>query len=331
MRSCIPRRALSSWRGAPARRHPRPSSRPMNRRRETQGLLFGFVGMLGFSLTVPMLRMAVHDFDPVVVGLGRILISLSMAVPLLAWRRGPFPQRRHWPGILVIALGPMIAYPLIVATALRQVPAAHGAVVVGLLPLATAIGAVLRGRERPSGAFWLAALAGSAAVVGFALVEGHWRLHAVDGWLLLAVALCGWGYAEGGHLSRELGVVSVLCWGLVVAGVLVAIPVARAVAVHGLHGSTRAWVAFAYTGVVSMFLAFLAWYHGLALGGVARVGQLQLLQPFVSLGWAAWLLGEHLSGLMLVTVLIVGATVALGRRATVRHSLDEEAVDSAGS
>ena len=126
--------------------------------------------------------------------------------------------------------------------------------------------------------------------------------------------------------------VSVLCWGLILAAILAAVPVARAVAVHGMHGSSqRLWFAFAYTGIVSMFLAFLAWYHGLALGGVARVGQLQLLQPFVSLGWAAWLLGEHLTGLMLVTVLIVGATVALGRRATVRHSLDEEAVDSAGS
>ena len=124
---------------------------------------------------------------------------------------------------------------------------------------------------------------------------------------------------------------TVLCWGLVVAGPLIAYPVLRVAAAHGLHASPRAWLALGYTGVVSMFLAFLAWYHGLGLGGVARVGQLQLLQPFFSLGWAAWLLGERLSGLMLGTALVVGATVALGRRAAVHRSLEEEAVDTAGS
>ena len=303
----------------------------MNRREETSGLLFGFIGMLGFSFTVPMTRMAVLEFDPVIVGIGRVFISCSLALIMLAWRRDPFPARQHWPGLLVVALGPMIGYPYILAVAMRQVPAAHGAVVVGLLPLSTAIWAAVRGRERPSAAFWLAAITGSAAVVGFALVEGHWALHAVDGWLLFAIALCGLGYAEGGRLSRVLGVSNVLGWGLVVATPLVAIPVLHAVAVHGLHASPRAWIALGYTGVVSMFLAFLAWYHGLGLGGVARVGQLQLLQPFFSLGWAAWLLGERLTGLMLATALVVGATVALGRRASVRRSLEEEAVDSAGS
>ena len=292
-------------------------------------MLFGFIGMLGFSLTVPMTRMAVIEFDPVVVGLGRVMISLTLAALLVLWRRDPLPRRKHWPGLLMVAAGPMVAYPLILALAMRKVPAAHGAVVVGLLPLATAICAVFRNRERPSGAFWFAAIAGSGAVVAFALAESHWQLRAVDAWLLLAIALCGLGYAEGGRLSREIGVASVLCWGLVLAGIVVAVPVARAVAAHGLHASPRAWAALIYTGVVSMFLAFLAWYHGLGLGGVARVGQLQLLQPFISLGWAAWLLGERLNWLMLVTVVAVGATVALGRRATVLRPAVDGVADPA--
>ena len=289
----------------------------MNRVDETRGLLLGGLGMLGFSLTLPMTRLAVAELDPVFVGLGRALVAAVLAAIMLAWRRDPLPARRHLPGLFIVALGVIVGFPLFSSLAMRHVPAAHGAVVIGLVPLATAVFAVLRTHERPSRGFWVAAFAGSAAVVAFALVEGGWHLQAADGLLLVAVILCGLGYAEGGRLARELGGWRVISWALVLAAPFIVVPVAMAAAAHGLHASARAWAAFGYTGVVSMFLGFWAWYHGLARGGVARVSQVQLLQCFLTLGWAALLLGEQVSSLTMVTAVLVVAIVALGRQAAI--------------
>ena len=262
---------------------------------ETRGLLLGFLGIAGFSLTLPMTRVAVAEIDPIVVGLGRSLISVFLAAGLLAWRRDPFPGRRYVPGLLVIALGVIVGFPVFSALALRRVPAAHGAVVAGLLPLATALCATIRAHERPSRGFWLAAVAGSATVVGFMVVENGARLVRADVFLLLAVATCGVGYAEGGRLSRELGGWRVLSWALVLAAPFLTVPVGMSIAAHGLHASPAAWGALAYMGIVSMFLAFWAWYHALAIGGVARVSQVQLVQPFLSLAAARFLLGERVA------------------------------------
>lgn len=289
----------------------------MNRADETRGLLLGGLGMTGFSLTLPMTRLAVAELDPVLVGLGRALVAAVLAALVVWWRRDPFPDRRHLPGLLIVALGVVIGFPLFSSLAMQRVPAAHGAVVVGLVPLATALFAVRRAGERPSRAYWVAAVAGSLAVVVFALAESAWNFRAADGLLLIAVGLCGLGYAEGGRLARELGGGRVISWALLLAAPIVVVPVGRVALIHGLHASPRAWAAFGYTGVVSMFLAFWAWYRGLALGGVARVSQVQLLQAFLTLAWAALLLGEPITGLTVVTAGFVVGTVALGRRAAI--------------
>jgi drug/metabolite transporter (DMT)-like permease len=184
------------------------------------------------------------------------------------------------------------------------VPAVHGIVVTGLLPAATAVMAVLRAGERPSMRFWLAVLAGVACVVAFAVVQGAGRLEPADWLMFAAVVLCALGYAEGAVLARELGGVQAICWALVLA-----LPVTLAVTLAGWDGAAlaratpAAWAGFAYAASVSMFAGFFAWYRGLALGGVARVGQVQLAQPVLSLGWAALLLGEPVS-------LATGATAA---------------------
>jgi drug/metabolite transporter (DMT)-like permease len=206
---------------------------------------------------------------------------------------------------------------------MREVPAGHGAIVIGLLPLATAVFAAWFGNERPSLGFWLSAVAGSALVVAFALWQGAGGLQHADWFLFLAVVLGALGYAEGGKLSRELGGLETISWALVVS-LPALLPV---VAWLGLENSAaiataspRAWFGMAYVSVFSMFIGFLFWYAGLAKGGVARVGQIQLLQPFLTLAGGALILAEPLDAATVAFAVAVIAVVALGRRAAVRNT-----------
>jgi drug/metabolite transporter (DMT)-like permease len=273
--------------------------------------------MCGFSLTLPMTRLAVAELDPVFVGLGRSLISFLLAGAVLVWRKDPFPGARYLPGLALVALGVVVGFPLLAAYALRYVPASHGAVVMGLLPLGTALGAAFLAHERPSPVFWLCAGLGTAVVVAFVVLESGFRPVAGDLLMLGAVAACSIGYAEGGYLARQLGGLRVLSWALVLSAPVLAGPVALSAWKHGVRASPQAWAALSYMGVISMFFAFWAWYRGLALGGVARVSQVQLLQPFLTIA-ASWaLLGEHITPLTYVAAIAVAAIVALGRRAPV--------------
>ncbi|MDQ3466978.1 MAG: DMT family transporter [Chloroflexota bacterium] len=281
---------------------------------ETRGLAYGFLGVLAFSLTLPATRAAVPAFGGTIVGLGRAVVAAALAALLLGVLHESPPPRRYWPGLVIVALGVVVGFPLCTAIALRTLPAAHGAVVVGLLPAATAVMAVIRAGERPPFAFWLACLGGVVAVLIFAAVQGAGRPQPADGWLLAAVILGALGYAEGGRLARDLGGWRVICWALILAAPIVAVPVGLEIADRGLHGGSGAWLGLAYVSVISMFVGFFAWYRGLALGGVARVGQTQLLQPILTLGWAALLLGESVSGATLLASLLVIASVALTRR-----------------
>jgi drug/metabolite transporter (DMT)-like permease len=280
---------------------------------ETIGMGYGSLGVLAFSLTVPATRFAVGALDPTIVGLGRALVAAALAAALLAATRQRWPTRAQSGRLLIVASGVILGFPFLSAWALRQVPAALGAIMIGLLPLATAFVAAVRGGERPGRRFWLASLAGSAAVVGYAIVSGAGGLHAADLALLAAVAAGAVGYAEGGRLARTMGGWLVISWALVLAAPLISVPVALAVWRHGLDAPAAAWAGFAYVAVISQFLGFFAWYRGLALGGIARVSQLQLLQPFLTLAASAFLLGEQLTPLTILIALIVVAAVAVGR------------------
>lgn len=282
---------------------------------EAAGFGWGIVGILAFSMTVPATRLAAPELGGVVVGLGRALVAAVLAGVFLLAVRARVPARRHWPGLAIVALGVVVGFPLCTSLALTRVPASHAAVVVGLLPAATAVMAVLRAGERPPPAFWGACAAGVVAVLGFAVVEGAGRPQPADALLLAAILLCGLGYAEGGRLARDLGGGRVICWALLLAAPFLAVPVAAAVVRDGVAAGPAAWAGFAYVSVVSMFLGFFAWYRGLALGGVARVGQVQLAQPVLTLTWAALLLGEPVGPWTVVASVFVVGSVALTRLA----------------
>jgi drug/metabolite transporter (DMT)-like permease len=288
------------------------------RLRTLRGLAFGALGVVAFSLTFPATRVAVPELGGVAVGLGRAVIAAALAAAWLAWRRPPRPTVAQWRSLVVVAAGVVVGFPLFSALALARVPASHGAVVIGLLPAATAAVAVLRGGERASLTFWAGALLGTAAVVAFALRRGAGHLAPADALLLLAVACAAIGYGEGGRLSRALGGGTVIAWALILAAPFLALPVARAAAAHDLAGvSARAWAGLAYVSVVSMFLGYFAFYRGLAEGGVARVSQLQLAQPLLTLAASRALLGEPLPAETLAAAAAVVACMLVSVRARI--------------
>jgi drug/metabolite transporter (DMT)-like permease len=288
-------------------------------RPQPSGLLLGLVGVAAFSLTVPFTKIAVAGLSPLFIGSGRAVVAAVLAASALALSRQPLPRGTQWLRVAVVAAGVVIGFPLLTSFALTSTPASHGAVVIALLPAATATAAVLRGRERPPRAFWLITGAGAFAAIGFAAVQsgGLGQLHGADLLLLGSVAAAAIGYAEGGLLARELGAWQTVSWALVVAAPLMVVLTAVSVAQQPPAATPAQWASFAYLGVVSMFLGFFAWYRGLAIGPIAHVSQVQLIQPVLTIGWAALLLGEAITW----TTALGGLAVILCAGAAVRVRL----------
>jgi drug/metabolite transporter (DMT)-like permease len=277
-------------------------------------LILGGLGVLCFSFTLPATHLAVAAFGSEIVGLGRGVVAALFAAITLVMRREALPPRHTWLGLAVVAAGVVIGFPLFSSLALTGTPVAHSAIFNGLLPVATAIVAVVRVKERVAPLFWACCAAGTGAVVLFAFAQGGGRFHAGDWWMIGAISAGAFGYAEGGRLARELGGWRVICWALIVAFPITAPPTIWAVTLHGLHGSLAAWSGLGYVAVFSMFLGFFAWYHALAKGGIAHIGQLQLLQPLLTIAWAALFLGEALNWLIGMTALFVALCVGVGQR-----------------
>src|SRR3954452_11021559 len=299
---------------------PTPGEPAARRSRRAPGVALGALGILGFSFSLPATRLAVADLDPWLVAFGRATVAAVLAAAYLAATRAPRPPRAQLRSLAIAAGGVVVGFPLFTSLALETETAAHGAVVIAFLPAATAVAAVLRAQERPSRRFWLASGAGLIAVLAFiAGSEGEAVTasgpNVADLFLLAGTALCAIGYAEGGALSRTLGAANTICWALVVAAPLTVVVSAIAAATAGVHAGTTAWLGFAYVSAISMFLAFFAWYPGLARGGVAKVGQVQLAQPVLTLFWSALVLGERVTPLTLLTALAVLASVAATQRA----------------
>jgi drug/metabolite transporter (DMT)-like permease len=282
--------------------------------RTALGLINGMIGVVIFSGSLPATRLAVMDLDPVFLTVARAAIAGVLALGLLLAFREKRPDKGDLASLLVVAGGVVIGFPLLTALALQHVTSAHSIVFIGLLPLATAIFGALRAGERPKPAFWAFSILGSALVAGFALAQGIEASPIGDSLMLAAVIVCGLGYAEGARLSRRLGGWQVICWALVLslpfmlAATLLFLPETFA----GV--GVPAWMGLAYVSLFSMLVGFVFWYRGLAQGGIAAVGQLQLLQPFMGLALAATLLGEPVSAAMLGVTLAVILCVAGARK-----------------
>ncbi|MCR3749434.1 EamA-like transporter family protein [Lentzea californiensis] len=281
------------------------------------GVTLGALGVLGFSFSLPATRLAVAGLDAWFVAFGRASVAGLLAIAYLALSRAPLPSVTQVCRLLIVALGIVVGFPLLTSLALTTQTSAHGAVVIAVLPMSTAIWAVLRASECPPLRFWLASGAGLLAVLAFVATGGGFSgsLSLADGYLLVAVVLCGLGYAEGGALSRELGGARTVCWALVVS-LPVTIPISLYTADFSRADSV-VWLSFAYVSLISMFLGFFAWYAGLAAGGVAKIGQIQLAQPVLTLMWSALVLGEPVGWPALATAAVVLVCVVLTQRSRV--------------
>ncbi len=278
------------------------------------GMLWGLVGVIGFSGSLPMTKLAVVDLSPWFISLGRALVAGVLAGLLLLVLRPRTPRGAEWGQLALVILGVVLGFPVFSTLALQHMPASHASVVNGTLPLVTAALAAVLAGERHRTAFWGWSLVGCALVVGFAAGRAHGELAWGDLLMGLAVGIGAFGYVAGGRLSRTLGSWQTICWALVVSLPFMLLPVwwTRPTAPVAL----QSWFGFGYLSLISMFLAFFAWYRGLALGGIARVGQVQLLQPFFSLLLAAVLLGEVIPPTLWAVAAAVVACVLLGRRAS---------------
>jgi drug/metabolite transporter (DMT)-like permease len=280
----------------------------------TSGWINGFIGMLIFSASLPATRIAVQDFDAVFLTAARAGIAGVVAVLVLISLRVKRPEREDATSLVITAVGVVVGFPLLTALALQHITAAHSVVFIALLPLMTALFGVLRAGERPKATFWIFSSMGSALVAGFALSNSGASNLVGDAYMVGAIVICGLGYAEGAKLSRKLGGWQVICWALAIS-----LPMMLTLA-FVIRPATfadvqpQAWLGLAYVSLFSMLIGFVFWYRGLAQGGIATVGQLQLLQPFFGLILAALILGESVSGQMFVTAALVVLCVVAAKR-----------------
>jgi drug/metabolite transporter (DMT)-like permease len=290
----------------------RQSSTPISR--ERLGLLLGFVGMAIFGGTLPATRIAVSAIDPVALTALRTAIAGLCSLVLLIMLRRPFPQRRFWFQLVVTAICVAILFPLLMALAVQTVDASHGGVVLGALPIATAFVAVLITHERPKPLFWIASIAGAALVVAFALRQGGGSLSSGDFLLFAAVAASAIGYAFSGRLTASMPGWEVISWAVVIA-----LPVSLPAAVLSFpadyeHIALKPWLALIYVALFPQWIGFFAWNAGMAMGGIARVSQMQLLQPFVTFALAATFAGETITPQIFLFAAAVVVTVAISTR-----------------
>lgn len=280
--------------------------------KSSAGLWWGLLGVVAFSLTLPLTRVAVDGLSWLFVGAGRAVVAAILAALALGLTRQRLPRGRQWGRLAVVGGGVILGFPLLTTYALTSTPATHGATVIAGLPAATAVVAVLRERSRTSPAFWVAATAGAAAAVVFASLQGGTpgSLRWADLLLLGAVLAGAFGYAEGGLLARELGAWQTISWALVLCAPPMIVLTVVSVVAQPPQATATQWSAFAYLGAVSMFLGFFAWYRGLAIGPMAQVSQVQLSQPVMTMAWAGLLLGEPLGAVTVVGGLVVVACAA---------------------
>jgi drug/metabolite transporter (DMT)-like permease len=292
------------------------------RRRQRHAVILGLLGVMIFGLTMPATRAAVMELDPLFITLGRALLAALLAALTLAVARAPPPPRRDWVRLFWFALCSIIGFPLLMTIAMQYAPASHGAVVLAVLPLLTAMAGVIVAGERPSLGFWACGVAGTGSVLVYALLAGAGSsdIHWADLLLAGAALSAATAYALGGEMARRIGGWEVISWALVFASPVMLVLFLTLAGPINWGASPAAWAGFIYVSAFSQFIGFFAWNRSLAMGGIARISQTQLLQPFVALAAAAVLLGEPIGLLEVGFAGIVVGLVALGWHMRVARS-----------
>lgn len=289
-------------------------------RDSNKGLLFGILAVTAFGLTLPATKSIVAYLHPVFIGLGRALFAAVFAALILIMLRPRLPNRTQLCQLALVAIGIVFGFPVLTAWAMLTVPASHGGVVLGILPMASTLAGVWFSRERPSTAFYMLSLIGAGLVIWFSLHDESGGFVIADLLLLAAIVLAGLGYGLGGHLAKSLGGWQVICWALVISAPLLIYPSYYYWPENLASLPNSAWLSFIYLSLVSQLFGFFLWYQAMALGGIARISQLQLLQPFVTLGASALLLSEVIEPSTFVFAVAVLACVALSKRMPIHQT-----------
>jgi drug/metabolite transporter (DMT)-like permease len=287
--------------------------------KETKGMLIGFIGILIFSLTLPVSKIAVLSFSPYFIAFGRAALAGIVALAYLIYKKEALPSKIDFGKFIVISLGVVFGFPIFTTVAMTQGSSSHGAVILGMMPLATTVIGVIRFKERPSLGFWLVSLLGAALVVIYALLKNAGSFTYIDGLLVLGGICACIGYVEGGELSRKMNPRAVISWALVISLPLNIVLSYLTFNSQYLEAGTIPWISFVYLSLFPMFIGFFFWYEGLAIGGIARVSQVQLIQPFCTLFAASILLGDSITVLNLVFAVLVVSTVILGKSMLVKR------------
>ena len=285
---------------------------------ETKGMLIGFIGVAIFSLTLPFTRIAVQEMSPLYLSFGRGVIAGICGAFLLLLTKSPVPSKFQFKKLLVTAFCVIYGFPIFTSVAMQTLPSAHSGIVLGILPIATSAIGAIRFHERPSMGYWMTAVCGTLLVLVYSGMDGGGSLALGDIWLLLAILSAAIGYSEGGKLSQEIGAVKVISWAVAIT-LPINLPATYLfsnIAIQDL--SLHVLISFLYVGLFSAFIGFFFWYKGISLGGVARVGQVQLLQPFMTLIGAYFLLGEAITLLNIGFCLAVLGVVLIGRNTKVQ-------------
>ena len=284
---------------------------------QSLGLTLGAVGVLIFSLTMPMTKIAMAGdvLSPWFVWAGRAVLAAVAGIVYLLASRAPWPPRAAWWPLAGATLGIVFGWPLLNTLALQTVSSSHAAVVNGILPLATAVIGAWLNRESLSRPFWWCAVAGTLLVCGYAWQRAQGELHAADALMLLGIGMGGLGYACGAMATRHLTGPQAISWALILG-----LPGTLAIALWSaptvpVAAPASVWFAFVYLGLMSQWIGFFFWYKGLAMGGIARVSQVQLVQLFFTLAFAAILLRESIEPAMFVVAFLTVALIAIGRNA----------------
>ncbi|MFC9469786.1 DMT family transporter [Streptomyces coelicoflavus] len=279
------------------------------------GTVQAALGVVAFSLTFPATAWGLEGFGPwSLIAVRSILAAAVAGACLLALRVAP-PERRHWFGLAVVGAGVVLGFPLLTTLALQTSTTAHAAVVVGLLPLTTALLSALRIGTRPSRTFWIAALAGAAAVIAFTVQQSGGALTSADAYLFAALLVCAAGYTEGGRLARVMPGWQVIGWALVLC-LPVTVPMAAvALSYEPVQLTAHSVTGLLWVAIGSQFLGLVVWYRGMAAIGIPKASQLQLAQPLLTLVWSVLLLGEHLTVAAPLTAAAVLVCIAVTQRA----------------
>lgn len=288
--------------------------------KESKGMLIGFIGILIFSLTLPVSKIAILSFDPYFIAFGRASLAGLVALIYLVCKQVPLPSKAELAKFVVIALGVVFGFPIFTTVAMKEGSSSHGAVILGMMPLATTVIGVIRFKERPSLGFWLVSLMGAALVIVYALLKSSGSFTYIDGLLVLGGICACVGYVEGGELSRTLNPRAVISWALVISLPVNMVMAYLTFSANYWSADVIAWTSFVYLSFFPMFLGFFFWYEGLAIGGIARVSQVQLIQPFLTLLAASILLGDHLTVMNMIFACLVVSTVMLSKKMLIKRS-----------